>query len=104
MDKIKELSSNLSHSFSVSERKTIVISGIVKIESFDSEEFLIETVQGYMNIKGENLEVVKLDTYQGNISIRGKIDQVIYVDDSNKKDSSILSRLFKWVYYYRLDR
>lgn len=95
MDKIKELSSNLSHSFSVSERKNIVISGIVKIESFDSEEFLIETVQGYMNIKGENLEVVKLDTYQGNISIRGTINEVLYIDESNKKESSILSRLFK---------
>ncbi len=97
MDKIKEISinSNLSHSFSVTERKSIVISGIVKIESFDSEEFLIETIQGIMNIKGENLEVVKLDTYQGNISIRGKINSVIYIDENNKKEASILSRLFK---------
>ena len=74
MDKIKEVSTNLSHSFSVSERKNIIISGVVKIDSFDNEEFLIETVQGYMNIKGENLEVVKLDTYQGNVTIQGSID------------------------------
>lgn len=95
MEKIKDLSSNLSHSFSVSERKNIIISGVVKIENFDSEEFLLETVQGFMNIKGENLEVVKLDTYQGNVSIRGKINSIIYIEETSKKDSSILNRLFK---------
>ena len=62
MDKIKEINSNLTHSFSVSERKNIILTGIIKIENFDKEEFLIETVQGFMHIKGENLEVVKLDT------------------------------------------
>ena len=96
MDKIKEISTNLSHSFSVSERKNIIITGVVKIDSFDKEEFLIETVQGDMNIKGENLEVVKLDTYQGNVTIEGKIDGIIYVEDNTKKESSIFNRLFKW--------
>lgn len=95
MDRIKEISTNLSHSFSVSERKNIIITGVVKIDSFDKEEFLIETVQGDMNIKGENLEVVKLDTYQGNVTIKGKIDGILYIEDNNKKESSIFNRLFK---------
>ncbi len=95
MDKIKEISTNLSHSFSVSERKNIIITGIVKIDSFDKEEFLIETVQGFMHIKGEELEVVKLDTYQGNITIKGRINLVEYIDEVNKKESSLFNRLFK---------
>lgn len=95
MDKIKEISTNLSHSFSVSERKNIIITGIIKIDSFDKEEFMIETVQGNMHIKGENLEVVKLDTYQGNITIKGKIDVVEYIEDNTKKESSLFNRLFK---------
>ena len=98
MEKIKELSTNLSHSFSVSERKSIIITGVVKIEWFDKEEFLLETVQGFMNIKGENLEVVKLDTYQGNITIKGKIDSITYIEE-NKTKESVFSRLFKWVYF-----
>ncbi len=95
MDKIKEVSTNLSHSFSVSERKNIIISGVVKIDSFDNEEFLIETVQGYMNIKGENLEVVKLDTYQGNVTIKGRIDALSYIDENSKKESSVFTKLFR---------
>ena len=95
MEIMKEVNSNLNHSFSVSERKNIIISGVVKIDSFDNEEFLLETVQGYMNIKGENLEVVKLDTYQGNVTIKGKIDAINYIDENTKKESSMFSRLFK---------
>ena len=95
MEMVREVSSNLNHSFSVSERKNIIISGVVKIESFDNEEFLLETVLGYMLIKGENLEVVKLDTYQGNVTIKGKIDSITYIEETNKKESSILSKLFK---------
>ena len=92
---VKEVSSNLNHSFSVSERKNIIISGVVRIESFDNEEFLLETVQGFMDIKGENLEVVKLDTYQGNVTIKGKIDSICYIDENAKKESSIFTKLFK---------
>lgn len=98
MEMIKETSSNLNHSFSVSERKNIIISGVVKIESFDNEEFLLETVQGYMNIKGDSLEVVKLDTYQGNVTIKGRIDSITYIDENTKKESSVFSKLFKWYY------
>jgi len=95
MDKIKEINTNLSHSFSVSERKNIIITGIVKIDSFDKQEFLIETVQGVMNIKGDNLEVVKLDTYQGNITIKGRIDSINYIEENIKRESSIFAKLFK---------
>ena len=95
MDKLKEISSNLTHSFQVQERKNIALTGVVKINSFDKEEFLIETSLGIMNIKGEDLEVVRLDTYQGNLTIKGKINSVIYVED-NKKEQSVFSRLFKW--------
>jgi len=93
---VKEISSNLNHSFSVSERKNIIISGVVKIDSFDDEEFLLETVQGYMNIKGDELEVVKLDTYQGNVTIKGRIDSITYIDENSKKESSMFTKLFKW--------
>ena len=76
---------------------SIIISGVVKIESFDSEEFLMETTLGYLVIKGSELEIIKLDTYQGNVSIKGKIDSIMYLDGNNKKENenSLLNKLFK---------
>ena len=37
------------------------LTGIKKIESFDSLEFLIETSLGYLNIKGSDLALVRFD-------------------------------------------
>lgn len=97
MDKVKEIESTYNHGISISERKSIVVSGVKKIESFDNEEFLMETTLGYLVIKGEELEIIKLDTYQGNVSIKGKFDSLSYIDSGVKKDkeSSLFTKLFK---------
>lgn len=94
MDKVNI---GLGHEVSISSRKDIVISGLKKIESFDNEEFLIETTMGFIIIKGENLEIIKLDTYQGSITIKGKLNGLNYLDDVSlkKKEASVLNRLFK---------
>ena len=97
MDKVKEIEASFNHGLSLAERKNIVVTGVKKIESFDSNEFMIDTTLGFLNIKGEELEIIKLDTYQGNVSIKGKVDALIYLDKKQKKDkeSSFISKLFK---------
>lgn len=88
---------SLNHSIVLNERKNINITGVKKIENFDSEEFLMETNMGYIVIKGNDLEIVKLDTYQGNVMIKGIINSLAYVDSSNKKnkEDGIFNKLFK---------
>ena len=97
MDKVKELETNFNHGISMAERKNIVVTGVKKIETFDSEEFLMDTTLGFLTIKGSELEIIKLDTYQGNVSIKGKIDSLIYTDTnlSKNKEDSFLGKLFK---------
>ena len=97
MDKVKEMESSFNHGISVAERKNIVVSGVKKIESFDDNEFLMDTTLGFLTIKGESLEIIKLDTYQGNVSIKGKFNSLIYMDSTKKeKDEGMFSKLFKW--------
>jgi sporulation protein YabP len=86
-----------NHSITINERKNIVVTGVKKIDSFDDEEFLLETSMGFITIKGSNLEIIKLDTYQGNVSIKGKINSLNYMENSNKKEKedSIFGKLFK---------
>ncbi len=88
---------NYNHSINVLERKNILVTGVKKIESFDDEEFLMETVMGFLVLKGEGLELLKLDTLQGNVSIKGLLKSFSYLDENMKKDkeNSIISRLFK---------
>ena len=98
MDKVNEMESSFNHGITVAERKNIVVSGVKKIESFDNQEFLMDTTLGFLTIKGDGLEIIKLDTYQGNVSIKGKVDSFQYSDNNvskKDKDNSLLSKLFK---------
>ena len=94
MDDEKKLG---NHIVNMVGRKSINISGVKKIESFNDKEFLLETNMGYMVIKGSDLEIVKLDTYQGDVAIKGKIDSIVYNEKMNKKnkEESVFSKLFK---------
>lgn len=95
MDKTDTI--NYNHTITLAERKSLILTGIKKIESFDNLEFLLETTMGYLIIKGAELEIIKLDTYQGNVSIKGKIDSITYKESVNKKEKeeSIINKLFK---------
>lgn len=97
MDKDINIGGNFNHNVTINERKNIVISGVKKIDSFDNEEFLLETSMGYMVIKGAELEIIKLDTYQGNVSIKGKVNSLNYVENLKKKEKeeSMFNKLFK---------
>ena len=97
MDKVNNIEGSFSHGISIAERKNVLVTGVKKIESFDSEEFLMDTTLGFLSIKGSDLEIIKLDTYQGNVSIKGKVDSMIYTDNINtkNKEESFLGKLFK---------
>ena len=85
----------LESSITINDRKSIMISGVKKIDSFNDKEFIMDTTLGPLSIKGNDLEIVKLDTYQGNLSIKGYVSSVIYKEDKKIKEESILSKLFK---------
>lgn len=96
MDKDNIITSS-NHSITLNERKNLIITGVKKIDSFDDEEFLLETNMGYVVIKGEELEIIKLDTFQGNVSIKGRVNSFTYMESSTKKEKEdgIFSKLFK---------
>ena len=96
MEKYAE-SISYNHGISINERKLVFLTGVVKIESFDEEEFLLETNMGYLAIKGSGLEIVRLDTKDGTLSIKGNIDSLSYFDSLKKssKSSSFMDKLFK---------
>lgn len=96
MEKLESTIANYTHGINLSERKTLIVSGVKKIENFDDQEFLMETTMGMLTVKGENLELVKLDTMQGNVSIKGKITTLDYKEEEKLKESQgIFNRLFK---------
>jgi len=96
MDKAEEIVVYGNHELKLIDRREITLTGIKKIASFDSEEFLLESNMGIILIKGTNLEIMRLDTHDGNVKIKGKINSFNYLDNKEKaKEESLLSKLFK---------
>ena len=85
-----------SHEIKITDRTIMSLSGIKKINSFDNEEFLMESNMGVILLKGEKLEIIKLDTHDGNVKIKGRINSFTYIENIKKnKDESLISKLFK---------
>ncbi|MDG5473819.1 sporulation protein YabP [Jeotgalibacillus sp. ET6] len=84
------------HEIIMSKRQTLSITGVRQVESFDNEEFLLETVQGFLSIKGKNLQMVNLDVDKGHVSLKGKIDDLLYIDEPGPQEAKgLFSKLFR---------
>lgn len=77
-------------------RRTLDITGVKHVESFDNEEFLLETSMGFLSIRGQNLQMKNLDVDKGVVSIKGKVYDLAYLDDhQGEKAKSFFGKLFK---------
>ena len=95
-DNTIKFETNPYHRLMMSDRKSLDLSGIKQIDSFDANEFLLETSQGWCIISGKELTLDKLDTDKGEVSIRGLIDAIQYLSNKqNKSTEGIFKRLFQ---------
>lgn len=83
---------NPFHNVFVKDRKTVELTGVKNIESFDSSEFLIETALGFLNITGSDLVLLKLDQDNGEVIIKGSVETLAYV--AGKKQGVTKEKLF----------
>ena len=84
------------HFIKINNRKQLEISGVKEVDSFDNEEFLLETIMGYLIIRGENLQLKNLDVGSGSVLIKWKVYELSYVDEESEgKAKGFFSKIFK---------
>jgi len=84
------------HEIKMLNRKMLEIAGVMNVESFDSEEFLLETECGFLTIKGSSLHMKNLSLDQGMVAIEGTIDEMVYLDGGmHHKSKGMFGKLFK---------
>lgn len=90
------MNDTLQNSIMLDNRKSLKITGVKKINSFNLKEFQLETSLGNLYIKGNNLEMQMFDIDKGNIFITGDIDSLAYLNiSSEKKEKGFIQKLFK---------
>ncbi|WP_273854091.1 sporulation protein YabP [Guptibacillus spartinae] len=84
------------HDLVMKSRKSLEITGVKHVDSFDNEEFLLETTMGFLAIRGQHLKMKNLNVEQGRVSIEGKIFDLSYLDHhEGEKAKGFFSKLFK---------
>lgn len=77
-------------------RKSLEITGVSNVESFDTEEFLLQTDSGFLTIKGQNLHIKHLSLEQGLVAIEGLVNSLAYADgQSPAKSKGFFGKLLK---------
>lgn len=84
------------HDIKMRGRKSLDITGVKQVDSFDNEEFLLETTMGFLAIRGYNLKMKNLNLEQGLVSIEGKFYDLVYLDQQQgDKSKGFFNKLFK---------
>ncbi len=76
-------------------RKSLSISGITDVDSFDEKAICLYTQLGELTIHGKDLHIDSMSVETGNMNITGDIWSVIYGDKDKKSPLSFLGRVFK---------
>ncbi len=85
------------HKLNIIARKSIAVTGVNDVLSFDAGEVLLQTEQGILMIRGSELHVNRLTLEKGEVDIDGRVDSLTYSDSANggKSAESLFGRLFK---------
>ena len=84
----------LPHNLVMEDRKSLMITGVSDIDSFDDQTVVVYTDLGELTIRGNNLHIGKLSVDTGELNINGNIHALGYTDDRDKR-GGLFGKLFK---------
>ena len=84
-----------NHNLILENRKSLSISGITDVDSFDEKEISLYTQLGELTIQGRELHIDSMSVETGDMTITGDIWAIIYGDKDKKGPISALGRLFR---------
>ena len=91
-----------AHKLMMLNRKSMEITGVEDVISFDTKEVLLETTMGILTIKGEDLKVNRLSIEKGELEIERTVDSMEYSEISSykRKKEKMMDSLFRLYYKY----
>lgn len=84
----------LPHSLILENRKSLTVTGVSDVDSFDEQAVVAYTDLGELTIRGKNLHINKLSLETGELTLDGEVSSMTYTDNQSS-NSSFLSKLFR---------
>ncbi len=86
------------HFLKLSNRKSMELSGVNNVLTFNEQEIVLETSMGILFVIGEDLHITLLKLDEGKVALEGIINNIMYKaqgTDMKSKSKNILGRLLK---------
>ncbi|MBP1573976.1 MAG: sporulation protein YabP [Oscillospiraceae bacterium] len=83
------------HSLCLENRKSLRLTGVTDIDSFDEGQVLLYTQLGELLIKGKNLHISELSLEAGNVEVSGDVWTLSYGEKNRKAKASLIKKAFR---------
>lgn len=90
----EEKNIKLTHNLILKERKSLNVSGVLDVDSFDDNTVVAYTDMGELTIKGRDLHISKINLDSGDLVLDGEVSLLEYTDN-NQGEKGFFSRLFR---------
>lgn len=84
-----------NHNIILENRRSMSVSGVTDVDSFDEKTISLYTELGELVIQGRELHIDSMSVETGNMTITGDIWSMVYGDRDRKGPLSALGRLFR---------
>jgi sporulation protein YabP len=85
MENINKVNNRNEHSLTLLGRKSLSLTGIEDVISFDENGILLLTSEGTLTVDGSDIRIVTLCVESGDLTVEGRICGLYYVDKTAKK-------------------
>ncbi|MBE6862624.1 MAG: sporulation protein YabP [Ruminococcus sp.] len=92
---MQEKNIKTNHNLILENRKSLTISGITDVDSFDEKAICLYTQLGELTIQGKELHIDSMSVETGDMTVTGDIWAIIYGDRDRHGPLTALGRLFR---------
>jgi sporulation protein YabP len=82
----------LPHKLTLNERKTLTMTGVTEVVSFEEDAVILRTALGTLIVQGRELQLKTLSLEGGQVDVTGTVSALIY--EEPKRSGGVMRRLF----------
>lgn len=92
---MQEKNTSTPHTMILENRKSLSLSGVTDVDSFDEREIVLYTRLGELTITGKDLHINAVSIESGNMTVEGDIWSLCYGDRDKQNALTFLGKLFR---------
>lgn len=85
----------MPHNLILEDRRTLTVSGVSDVDSFDEQAVVVFTDMGELTVRGTDLHINRLSVEVGELLLEGNISSLSYTDAPQKSSGGFFSKVFR---------